>query len=360
MRLCVLGAGAVGPASAVLAASRGHAVSLWSPSGAGTAGLGDSIEAEGAIEGHFPLRVAKGLDDAFGDADAALLAVPAYALPALLPQVAAALPARLPLLIAPAAALAPLALDAMLAARGAAPDRAPVGAMATTPVTARRSSRGRVRVAAIRAAVDVAAVPARSAGEMGALATALFGHASPPAPHALQAGLANANPIIHAVLALTNVTRIERGEAWPQYALMTPAACRLMEALAAERAALAAAFGVEALGLEESLHRANGVPMGPLAEMAEAIAMSRGSVLGPASMETRYVTEDVPYGLAFYLWLARGRGIPMPATEAVVTALEALWGRGLRANPLLEGLDPATLDGALAQGYGRHEAARQE
>ncbi|MBP0491934.1 NAD/NADP-dependent octopine/nopaline dehydrogenase family protein [Pararoseomonas indoligenes] len=353
MRLCVLGAGSVGPAAAVLAASRGHDVSLWSPSGAGTAGLVDSIEAEGALEGRFPLRVAQGLGDAFSDADVALLAVPAYAFPALLPRIAAALPARLPLLIAPAAALSPLALDAMLAARGAPAGRAAIGAMGTTPVTARRPSPGRVRVAAIRAAVDMAAVPAASAGEMGALATALFGHASPPVPHALQAGLANANPIIHAVLALTNVTRIERGEAWPQYALMTPAACRMMEALAVERETLAAAFGVAALGLEESLHRANGVPLGPLAEMAAAIAASRGSVLGPASMETRYVTEDVPYGLAFYLWLARGQAITMPATEAVVTALEVLWGSGLRDNPLLEGLDPATLQGALIRGYGR-------
>ena len=28
----------------------------------------------------------------------------------------------------------------------------------------------------------------------------------------------------------------------------------------------------------------------------------------------------------------------MPVTDAVVTALETLWGRDLRANPLLEGL----------------------
>ena len=353
MRLVVLGAGAVGPAAAVLAASRGHEVSLWSPSGGGTAGLVDSIEAEGAVTGRVTLRVARDLPEAFRDADAALLAVPAYAFPALLPRIAEALPPHLPLLIAPAASLAPLALDALMARRGAPARRAPIGAMATTPVTARRPAPRRVRVAAVRAAVDMAAVPADAAGEMGALATALFGHASPAAPHALHAGLANANPIIHAVLALTNVTRIERAEEWPQYGLMTPAACRMMEALSAERGALARSFGIEVLGLDESLHRANGVPIGPLAEMAAAIAVSRGAVLGPATMETRYVTEDVPYGLAFYLWLARGRGIAMPVTEAVVTALETLWGRDLRRNPLLDPLDPAGLDAALAHGFGR-------
>jgi opine dehydrogenase len=353
MRLAVLGAGAIGPAAAVLAASREHSVTIWSPSGAGTAGIEGSIEAEGAVAGRFPLHVARDLGEGFAEADAAFLAVPAYAFPALLPRIAAALPPDLPLLIAPAASLAPLALDALIATRGGPARRAPIGAMGTTPVTARRPAPARVRVAAVRAAVDMAAVPAGSAAEMGALATALFGHACPLAPNVLQAGLANANPIIHAVLALTNVTRIERAEDWPQYGLMTPAACRMMDALAAERANLASAFGVTVLRLDESLHRANGVPIGPLAEMAAAIATTRGAVLGPAEMETRYVTEDVPYGLSFYLWLARGHGVAMPVTEAVVTSLEVLWGRGLRDNPLLDGLDPATLDASLARGIGR-------
>ena len=353
MRLTILGAGAVGPAAAVLAASRGHDVTLWSPSGAGTAGLDGSIAAEGALEGRFPLRVARDLPDALAGADAALLAVPAYAYPDLLPRLAEALPPGLPLLIAPAASLAPLALDAMRAARGAPRDRAPIGAMGTTPVTARRPAPGRVRVAAIRAAVDVAAVPAAAAPAMGALATALFGHESPVAPNALVAAISNANPIMHAVMALTNLTRIERAEPWPQYAMMTEAACRLMDTLAAERDALARAHGVPVLALAESLRRANGVPLAPLHRMAAEIAESRGNVLGPDTLDTRYVTEDVPYGLAVYLWLARGRGVAMPVTQAVTTTLEATWGRDLRANPLLDGLDPATLDAALERGIGR-------
>ncbi len=346
MRLTVLGAGAVGPAAAVLAASRGHDVTLWSPSGAGTAGIGAGLVAEGALEGFFALRVAGDLADALAGAEAAFLAVPAYALAGLLPRIAPHL--RVPLLIAPSASLAPLALDALLA--GARP---PIGAMATTPVMARRLAPDRVRMAGIRAAVDIAGVPARDAAGLGALATSLFGHASPIAPNALQAALGNANPIIHAVMALTNLTRIERAESWPQYDMMTPAACRMMTSLAAERAQVAAAFGLSVLSLEDSLHRANGVALGPMHEMAAVIARSRGSVLGPAAMDTRYVTEDVPYGLSFYLWLAAARGLALPVTGAVVLALETLWGRDLRTNPLLARLDPRALDAALEHGIGR-------
>jgi opine dehydrogenase len=350
MRLSILGAGAIGPAAAALAASRGHDVTIWSPSGRGTAGIGATLTAEGALDCTVPVRVADGLETALAGADAALLAVPAYAHETLLPRIAAAAPPGLVLLIAPAAALAPLAFDAM---RGALGPRAPVGGLATTPMTARRIAPDRVRIPAIRAAVDVAAVPAGAAAEVAALATALFGHACPLAPNVLHPALANANPIIHAVLALANVTRIERGETWPQYELMTEASCHLMTALQAERDAVAAAFGLHVLSLAESLHRASGVPEGPLHEMGLAIAASGRSVAGPAEMETRYVTEDVPFGLAFYLWLAAPRGIAMPQTEATVTLLETLWQRDLRSNGLLGTLDGQDLAARLRDGFGR-------
>jgi opine dehydrogenase len=350
MRLTVLGAGAIGPAAAALAASRGHEVVLWSPSGRGTAGIEGRIATEGALSGVFPLRVVHRLDEALAGADAALLAVPAYAFAGLLPGIAQAAPAGLPMLIAPAASLAPLAFEALRAALG---PRAPVGALATTPLTARRLAPDRVRIPAIRAAVDVAAVPAAAAPEMATLATALFGHACPVAPDVLQPALANANPIIHAALALTNATRIERAEAWPQYELMTEATCRLMSALEAERAALAAALGYAVPTLAESLHRASGVPRGPLAAMGAAIAASGRAVLGPADMQTRYVTEDVPFGLSFYLWLAAGCGVAMPRTAAAVAVLETVWDRDLRANPLLDALQPAGLAPLLRLGVGR-------
>jgi opine dehydrogenase len=350
MRLGILGAGAIGPAAAVLAAGRGHDVVLWSPSGRATAGIGGRLVAEGAVDAEVAVRVAKDLGDALDSVDAALLAVPAYALPVLLPQVAAAAGPGLPLLIAPAAALAPLALEALRAGQGA---RAPVGGLATTPTTARRIAPDRVRIPAVRSAVDIGAVPAGAAGEMAALASALFGHACPTAPNVLHAALANANPIIHAALALANVTRIERAEAWPQYALMTEAACRLMTDLEAERDRLAAAYGLKVPTLADSLHRASGVPRGPLPAMGAAIDASGRAVNGPATMDTRYVTEDVPFGLSFHLWLAAQRGIPMPRTDATVTVLESLWGRDLRANPLLARLEGGDLAAMLRDGIGR-------
>lgn len=353
MRLAVLGAGAVGPAAAVLAASRGHSAILWSPSGKGIAGIDGRIHAEGLIEGSFAIATTTELDEAFRGADAALLAVPAYAFAALLPRIAEALPPELPLMIAPAASLAPVVLDALMARRGAPRSRAPIGAMATTTGGARRLAPDRVKVAMLRSALEMAAVPAEAAPRMAALAQELFGMDFPLSPDALHVSFVNVNPIAHGVLALTNVTRMERGEDWPQYAMMTPFACNLMTALAEERAAVAAAYGHGIDGLETFFGRANRVPAGPLHEMTAAIAAARPDTKGPRTTDSRYVTEDVPFGLAYYMAVGTPKGVAMPVTDSTIRILETLWGRSLRANPLLDELELAALPGLLRDGVGR-------
>lgn len=354
MRLAVLGAGAVGLGVAALASSRGHAVALWSPSGAGTAGISDAIHAEGVLEGRFPVTVAARLEDALDGADAAILCVPAYALDALLPRIAAVIPPMLPLLISPAASLAPLVFEALMAWHGAA--RAPVGALATTPLGGRRIATDRVRVAMLRSAVDMAAVPAAAAPAMAALAQALFGNGYPVARDTLAVALTGSNPIIHGVLALTNLTRIEQREAWPQYAMMTEAACRMMSAMDEERAALAAQFGLTVTDLPTALARANRIPLAPMHSMAATIAAGRGAVLGPTELSSRYIMEDVPFGLAFYLALAAPAGVAMPVTQACVVALEAALGMDLRSNPLLARLDASTIPLTLLHGSNRMDA----
>ena len=353
MRLAVLGAGAIGPAAAVLAISRGHEAVLWSPSGAGIAGLDGTMTAEGLIAGDFPLPSTTSLEEAFRGADAAFLAVPAYAFPSVLPRIAAALPRDLPLLIAPAASPSPVVLDALVAARGGDAGRAPIGAMATTPGGARRLGPARVKVAMLRSSVEMAAIPASAAPQMAALAETLFGLSCPVSADALHVALLNLNPIAHGVMALTNVTRMEHAEDWSQYAMMTPAACRLMEAMAAERAALAAAYGHTLPSLAGVLARSNKVAELSLADTAATIAVKRPDVLGPKTLDTRYVTEDAPYGLAFYLAAAAPKAVAMPVTEAALRMLEVLWGQDLRRNPLLDGVDLSALPAMLEKGVGR-------
>jgi len=173
-----------------------------------------------------------------------------------------------------------------------------------------------------------------------------------PAFNVLAVTLSNINPIAHTAMALANFTRIERGEPWPQYHYLTPAVARLIGAMDAERQAVAAAFGLKAASIEAHFQRSFDVPQTTLAEIAAELHRRRGGPLGPASLDTRFVHEDVPYGLAFNAALARIAGVAVPVTDATITTLSTLYGRALGdENPLVAALrlSSATSETLLAR-----------
>ena len=349
MRLSILGAGAVGPAAAVLAVSRGHAVTLWSPRGGGTHGIGATLTAEGAVAGTAQVNVAVDVARAVTGAEAVLICVPPHALGPVLRRVVPVLPDGVPVLLAPSHSLAPLLLDRLLATRGA---RAPVGAMAVPPVHAARTGPDRVRIAALRDRVEIAAVPAAEAPALARLSATLFGIPFVPLADALGAALATAEPVRQAALAMANLTRIEGAEEWDLHRAMTPAVCRVMERLDAERVALANAYGHAVPTLAAQL-AGGAVPVAPLATMARTLAAALGPVPGPRGLDAAHLAESVTYGLGLWLRLAAPKGVPMPLTAASVAVLEAMWGTALRGDDLLEGLDLAQLPTLLREGHGR-------
>jgi opine dehydrogenase len=350
MRLAVLGAGAVGPAAAALAVSRGHSAVLWSPRGNGTHGIGATLRVEGVVAGTARVEVAVDVGRALGGAEAVMVAVPPHALGPVLRRIAPMLHPGVPVLLAPSHSLAPLLLDRLLARGGIF---APVGALAQPPVIATRTGPNVVRISALPEQVDLAAVPAAHAPPLARLAAALFGVAVVPLKDVLGAALATGEPVRQAALALGNVTRIEAAEEWDALERMTPAVCRVMERLDAERLALAAAHGHAAPSLALQLHRTGGVKEGRLAEMAHALAVAHGRMPGPRGLDAAHLAESVTYGLALWLRLAEPVGVRMPLTAAAVAVLEAMWGAGLSGDDLLEGLDLARLPQVLREGHPR-------
>lgn len=320
MRLTILGAGAVGLGCAALAAGRGHAVTLWSPRGGGTRGIVDAILAEGMVQGRFPVRVAADLGRGLTDAEAVLLVVPGHAQPAVVRRVAAVVLGSPPILVAPATSLSPLLLDRLLAARGV---RSPIGALATTPLTARRTGGDRVWVSGLRRTLWLGAVPAAAAGPVGALVQQLFGVQPVPLADALAAALADLMPLMHAAQALAPALG-PGGQADPA------ALARLVSALAAERDALAAAFG----------HR---LPD------AGAFMAELGGLPTP---EPDRALAEAPHALSFLLALGRAAQVPLPVAEATLTLLEVLGGKRLRGNAVLAELDTSRLARQLVHGAG--------
>jgi opine dehydrogenase len=347
-RVVVLGTGGIGCGAAALLSENGHAVVLWSPSGRGTASFanGTALRAEGRLTGQYHPAIATDCAAALHDADAVMLAVPGYGHRAVLDQVAAHLRPDQPVIISSHMSLGALYLAQRLDARGV---QAPIAAWGTTVTTGQRLPGPAVRVSNIRDAVDIAALPANNIDAMAALCRDLFGDRFVPRADLIAVSLSNVNPQNHLGMALCNFTRIEKGEAWANWSGLTPSVGRLIEALDAERIAVAAAFGASVRTVRDHFHLSFGVPHGPVGDAGPILA-ARDANPGPASLQTRYITEDVPFGLVPSTRLARIAGVEMPLHDAGIALFSALYGRDFRTeNDLLPalGLDGVTRDALL-------------
>ena len=352
MKVAVLGAGAIALAHAALAASRGHAVCLWSPSGKSLPPPGPfSLTASGALEAVCTVQSAS-LADTIEGADVIIVSLPAYGHAAVMQAAAPFINSGQPVFVMPSLSLSGLLLAKLLHARGVT---APIVSAGTTVATARKLSLGAreaaVRVLSVRTRIDLAATPVGETPAMLLLAEALFGNLFVAQTDALAIALSNVNPISHVPLALANLSRIESAESWTQYDRMTGSTARMIEALDAERLALAQTLGLAVRSIHEHFHYSFGVPIASLDAQSRAVHAGRGSPAGPTSLDTRYLTEDVPYGLAFLAQLGQRSGLTLPVAQGCVALTSAALGRDLAAdNTLLAlaGLDTMSGPALLA------------
>ncbi|MEO8753359.1 MAG: NAD/NADP octopine/nopaline dehydrogenase family protein [Casimicrobiaceae bacterium] len=326
MKVAILGTGNIALANAALLADAGHEVTLWSPSGKGTAALGESftLAFSGAATGQATAHAARDIASAMSDAAVVVIAVPAYGHAAVMDACAPHLTAGQMVFVMPMLSLTALYLARLLHARQV---EVPIVSFGTTVMTARRSGPAEVRVLSVRSRIDLAALPVRHTDDAMRIATMLYGERFNAQTDTLAIAMVNVNPVSHVPLALANLTRIEQGEAWTQYDHMTGAVAKMIVAVDHERLAVAAAFGLEVRSIEEHFHHSFGVPMADLGTQALAVHTGVGSPHGPVSLESRYFTEDVPYGLAFYAAMGRTVGIKTPCNDACVALASAACGR---------------------------------
>jgi opine dehydrogenase len=349
MRVAILGAGAIAYGNAALLCSDGHDVILWSPSGQRTAPLaaGTPLVATGAVVGRFHPRIAASCADALADAAVVVVAVPGYAYRCVLDAAAPLLRSEQMVVFSSHMSLAALYLAGLLRKRGVG---TPIAALGTTVTTGRQTAPDAVTIGSIRTRLDVAVLPESATARGIEVCRVLFGDRFVERSGLLAITLSNVNAQNHLAIALCNLTRMELGEAWGQNRHITPAVARLIEALDAERLAIANACGLTVRTVHEHLHLSFDVPMGPLAEMAQALAQRPRDVNGPTTLDTRYITEDVPFGLVPTIRLAALVGVSTPLHEGGVQLISALYGRDFAAEndilPQLGALSLTLLTGA--------------
>lgn len=324
-KIGIVGSGSIALAYAAWAADRGHAVILWSPRSVTVVQGNEPVCATGALEGSYPVRHAKSPSELCAHADILVIAVPLnghrQVMDALLPHMKSAQT----ILVSSMGSLSALYAFETAQSMGLT---LTVGSFGTTVLTARRTHPNQVRIMTHRKTVPVSCLPRFEIGAVLATCEAIFGDSGFVAEgNVLVSTLANTNPVSHVPLALFNWTRIERAESWPQYHYMTAHVASVIQQLDGERIAIAKAFGIEARGIEQHLSRSFNTDAQQLAEIASELHRKRGGPPGPTDVHTRYLSEDVPFGLVFLAAIGKLVDIRTPVTDALVATSSLIAGQ---------------------------------
>ncbi len=325
MRIGIAGAGSIACGTAALLHRNKHLPTLWSPSGKSTTAFETKpLQAHGVIEEEFEPAIAHSAQELVETSDALIIALPATGHKNVMDALAPHIREGQHVIISSHASFGAVYLTQALAARGVS---VPVTAWGTTIVSGRRQEETKVRVNTIRNRVDLCTVPEAASDDGLALCQSLFGDRFMPRDGLLAITLSNLNPQNHLGIALCNITRMEHGEDWSQGLNVTPKVGRLLEKLDLERLEIARALDLKVKTIFEHFHQSFHVPIGTISEMNQQMHTHGYGGLGPASADSRYVTEDVPYGLQVTVVL--GKLVDRPATlhESGISLFSAMYDR---------------------------------
>lgn len=148
-----------------------------------------------------------------------------------------------------------------------------------------------------------------------------------------EAALHNPNMIVHTVGAIMSIPRIEatKGDYCMYHEVFTPSVWTLLEALDGEKMDILEALGFERLAYVAACKFRNSLDEKRDAkEVFFDYASMPERAKGPQSVDSRYITEDVPQGLVLMEALGKVLDIPVPVCTSLIELASASLGRNFR------------------------------
>ena len=166
------------------------------------------------------------------------------------------------------------------------------------------------------------------------------------ARNVLETSIHNVNTVSHPAGVLMNAGWIEHTGGKFSFYLegQTPAVQRVAKAMDDERVALAGAFGLQEISEEEWDSRMYAKYMDQRTGQVFQERYYKGVYDAPPSLNHRYLTEDVIYGLVPMSSLAKVAGIKTPTIDSIITLASIAnqvdyWSEGITLNKLgLQGM----------------------
>lgn len=198
----------------------------------------------------------------------------------------------------------------------------------TAPYVCRKSAPDAAIIWGIVAGLGLGVYPAGKTDHVADLLADIFTtdgrNDSPSAivtyPNVIACGLCAMNPVVHPAGVLMNAGRVEysRGDFYFYEEGVTPTVAQVIYGVDAERQALGRAFGFALRPVDESFANAG---FGPRGDLWATINGSRmlTQLRAPGAINTRWLTEDIPYGIGAWSALGRQVGVATPLMDALVT-----------------------------------------
>lgn len=222
---------------------------------------------------------------------------------------------------------------------GATADVTPVETLSLLYAT-RATAPGNVSCIGLKSNLPAAALPASRTNDFLDLIHPVFPQFT-AAPDVWYTSLGNLNPIVHPPMMLFNAGRIEAtgGKGWNLYAEgATESVARVMLAMDGERMALQERIGLPAFSFSDAfdmLYADYHLRKETLsASLRQSPIHGNPMMEAPDRIDTRYLSEDIPFGLATWSALGRLWDVKTPTIDAVLTIASAMLGQDCFAEAL--------------------------
>ena len=201
-----------------------------------------------------------------------------------------------------------------------------LGEAQTLLYACRVTNPGQVHIFSIKNSVPLAMLPAYQVADV----LPVIRQALPqfvPGDNVLKTSLDNIGSVFHPAITVLNSARIGDTHGDFEYYVegVTPSVASVLEAVDAERVAVAAALGIHAMTARQWLYLAYDAAGGTLLEAMRANPGYRG-IQAPGTLQHRYLSEDVPASLVPIASIGRMLGVPMPTIEAVIRLASVMHG----------------------------------
>lgn len=203
----------------------------------------------------------------------------------------------------------------------------------STPFDARIVEPGTVNILFKNVRNAVAFLPNRLKEEGMMYVSQLFNTYKDYRTNIIESALNNPNLVVHTVGVIMSANRIERmqGEFWMYKEAFTPSIWNLINQLDNEKNDVVERFGGKRISYLDACKYRNEEDLGKDSLKVFESYAAKGSPKGPASLDTRYLYEDVVVGLGLLSMLGVEAKIPTPITDSLISIASALVNKNFHA-----------------------------